>query len=157
MNMFRLTVRTAIAQAAASVLLLGAPEAFATEGTAPVLCEPYQVKTELVAVRRTSPGEISVDVAYQHESNFPYKLNAAGGVALIDSNGEKWESADKGNNLSKMGDMTAGIKYKHSYKFFKRVGGGDVTAVNFTNHFRVWQGSKLLGACNFEAKGVALN
>jgi hypothetical protein len=70
-------------------------------------------------------------VTYQHDSNFPYQLNAAGGVALIDSEGEKWESADKGNNLSRVGKMSAGIKYKQTYRFFKRVGGANVSTINF--------------------------
>jgi hypothetical protein len=130
--------------------------ALASEATTSALCEPHQVTTELLGVRRTAPGQIAVDVGYQHTSNFAYKLNAAGGVALIDSNGEKWETSDKGNNLSKVGDMVAGVRYKHTYRFFKRVGGNDVTAVTFTHRFRVWQGGKLLGTCTFEAKGIAL-
>ncbi len=145
----------ALVQGVAIVLLSGSP-ARASEPMDPVVCEPHQVTTQFVAARRTAPGEIAVDVTYQHDSNFPYQLNAAGGVALIDSEGEKWESADKGNNLSRVGKMSAGIKYKQTYRFFKRVGGANVSTINFTHRFRVWQGSKLLGVCDFEAKGVSL-
>jgi hypothetical protein len=127
----------ALVQGVAIVLLSGSP-ARASEPMAPVVCEPHQVTTQFVAARRTAPGEIAVDVTYQHDSNFPYQLNAAGGVALIDSARQPEQGC---------------IKYKQTYRFFKRV---NVSTINFTHRFRVWQGSKLLGVCDFEAKGVSL-
>jgi hypothetical protein len=119
-----------------------------------VVCTPHQIAISLMGIRQTGQGKISVDIQYENMANFPYQLNAAGGVHLIDSNGEEWYSVDRGNNLSRT-KMSPNIKYKHTYDFIKRVGGTDVTSVTFTHHFRVWQG-KQLGTCDFDAKEVVL-
>jgi hypothetical protein len=123
--------------------------------TEPVACDALNITTRVVSARRVGPGAIAIEVEYENTSNFPVKLNAAGGVSLFDSNGEKWDG--DGNGLHRNGEIPAGIKFKHRYPFKKRAGGSDVTSVNLIHQFRVWGSRGLQGTCKFDAKNLPLS
>jgi hypothetical protein len=122
--------------------------------TEPVVCDAHNVTTRVVSVRKVGPGEIAIEVEYENTANFPVKLNAAGGVSIFDSNGDKWDG--DGNGLNRKGDIPPGIKFKHRYRFTKISGGADATSVSFVHHFRVWGKKGLQGTCKFDAKNLPL-
>ena len=124
--------------------------------TNPIVCDEHQVSMRVLSLKRMSPGELSIDVQYENLSNLPYKLNAAGEVALIDSDGEKWKSRDAGNHLSGQGELVSGIKRNTKYVFMKQKGGQDVTAASFVHKVRVWGGGGLLGTCQFDVKNIPI-
>lgn len=124
--------------------------------TNPIVCDEHQISMRVLSLKRMSPGELSIDVQYENLSNLPYKLNAAGLVALIDSDGEKWKSREGGGNLSRQGELVSGIKRNIQYVFMKQKGGQDVTAASFVHKVRVWGNGGLLGMCQFDVKNIPI-